>query len=392
MFIRVLMIIVISLLVVGGLAFAKFDQFSTLMEEGESFAEPPTTISSFEVKSDTWQSSLSSIGTLEAARGLIVTADLSGRVAKIGFKAGQEVKAGDLLIEQDTSSEKAQLRAAQASADLARSTLTRIQELYQKRVASKSELDDAQSSYQSSLASVDNIRATVEKKKIRAPFDGRLGIRLVNLGQTINAGEPVVSLQATNKMYINFSLPQQFLSQIETDYQVEVVSDAVPGKVFAGAINAIDPEIDSVTRTVKAQALLDNPEQELLPGMFASIKVIQPEEQNVLLIPVTAVQYATFGDSVFIIEPKKADESETEGQEAEEKPAEAQEEQQALQARQQFVKLGETRGDFIAVEKGLEVGQLVASAGAFKLRNGASVAINNEVVPDFQLNPEVEDK
>ncbi len=382
----ILLTIVGLVLLVGAIAYVKYAQISTLIESGKSFTEPPLSISSYKVEMDQWENTLSAIGSLEAAKGLLITADLSGRIAKILFDAGSEVKAGDLLVEQDVSSEKAQLRSAQAAAALAKNNLDRISELYNKKVASKSEFDNAQSTYRSAIADVDNIRANIEKKSIRAPFNGRLGIRLVNLGQSINAGEPVVSLQATNQMFVNFFLPQQLLPKVKTGLEVRLNSDAVPGKTFTGKINAIDPEIDSNTRSIKIQAILANGEKELLPGMFASIDVVLPDMKEVLLIPITSVQYATFGDSVFIVEEaKKTEGDNTASQSNSNEPP-------PLTARQQFVKLGEARGDFVTVEKGLTVGQVVASAGVFKLRNGAPVVINNTVVPEFSLNPAVDDK
>ena len=356
-----------------------------LISMGKNFVEPPIAISSFEVKSEQWERTLSTIGSLEAAKGLSITAELSGRVDKILFEAGSQVKAGDLLIKQDVSTEMAQLRSAQANAALAEKTLERTTELYNKSIASKSEYDNAQSTYRSAIANVDNIQATIDKKHIRAPFAGQLGIRLVNLGQSINAGEPVVSLQATDSMFANFSLPQQSLADIKANLAVRLTSDAVPNKTFTGYINAIDSKIEASTRSITIQAVLANPKQELLPGMFASIEVVLPESKSALLVPITAVQYATYGDSVFVIE-NKTEESETDSEQA--KP----DENKPLVVRQQFIKLGEARGDFVSVEKGLNTGQLVASAGVFKLRNGAPVMINNDAVPDFNTSPQVENK
>jgi membrane fusion protein (multidrug efflux system) len=391
----------------------KFLQFRSL---GKAVVAPPLTVSTYTVKKLEWEQTLSAIGSLEAAKGLIITADLSGRVAKINFDAGSEVKAGDLLVEQDTSTEKTQLRSAQAEAALAKSNLSRITELYQKKVVSKSQYDSAKSEYQTAVANVDNILSTIEKKSIRAPFDGSLGIRLVNLGQTINAGDPVVSLQATNQMFANFFLPQHFLSKVKVGLTVRIRTDAVPDKVFQGKVNAIDPEIDTSTRNIKLQAILSNPDNELLPGMFATIEVVMPEKEQVLLIPVTAVQYATYGDSVFVVERaatqdsikenatnnnqhgehSEAEHSETVDIKTEQLEAESPESnkstEEQLITRQQFVKLGESRGDFISVLKGLEAGERVASVGVFKLRNKMPVVIDNTVVPDFQLSPAVDDK
>lgn len=375
----IFLVFVILFGTVAGLVAVKAGQIGALISAGENFVEPPSAVSSVDVTTYEWESTLTAIGSLEAAKGLVLTADLSGRITKIHFDAGSTVEAGDLLIEQDTSTERAQLRAANSAAALAKSNFERTEKLFQRKVASKSEYDNASSTYKSALADVDNIRAAIEKKSIRAPFAGRLGIRLVNLGQSIDAGQSVVSLQATDKMFVNFFLPQQDLSKLQTGLEVRLTSDAVPGKTFTGRINAINPEIDTSTRSIEIQAILDNTEKELLPGMFASLEVVLPELTNVLIIPITAVQYATYGDSVFVIEP-------VEQKEGEEQDTEA------LKARQQFVRLGQTRGDYVIVEKGLEAGQTIASTGVFKLRNGAPVFINNTVVPKFSLNPSLQDQ
>ena len=367
-------------IVVGALAYVKYEQISTLINAGENRTLPSITTTSFSVKEASWEQTLSAIGSLEAAKGLVITADISGRISKVLFEAGSEVEAGDLLVQQGTSEERAQLRSNQAAAALAKSTLKRTAELYRKKVASKSELDNAQSTYDSAVADVDNTRATIEKKSIRAPFSGRLGIRLVDLGQFINAGDSVVSLQSIDKMYVNFSLPQQFNAKVSTGLSVRLESDAVPDQQFIGKINVIDPEIDTATRSVRLQAIIDNPRQELLPGMFATIDVLLPESESVLLIPVTAVKYATFGDSVFVIEHALDEETK--------KPVEP----QKLVVRQQFVKLGESRGDFVVVKKGLKQGETIASTGVFKLNKGASVIVNNSVAPNFNIEPSVSDE
>jgi membrane fusion protein (multidrug efflux system) len=367
-------------LVISALAYVKYEQISTLIDSGKSFTPPATTTTSFDVKKTSWEQTLSSIGSLESIKGLIITADISGRISNVSFEAGSEVEAGDILIQQDTSEEQAKLRSNQAAAALAKSTLERMLKLYDQRVASKSELDNSKSTYDSAVATVDNTKAAIEKKSIRAPFAGRLGIRLVNLGQFINTGDSVVSLQAIDKMYVNFSLPQQFNSNVAVGLSIRLESDAVPGKQFLGSINAIDPEIEMSTRSVRLQAVIDNPNKELLPGMFATIDVLLSNDKTVLYVPVTAVQYATFGDSVFVIEPVKDSETDQVV------------EPEQLVVRQQFVKLGESRGDFVAIEKGLAETDTVASTGVFKLSNGGSVVINNSVVPDFSIDPNVRDE
>jgi membrane fusion protein, multidrug efflux system len=384
---NVFLTIFLLVLVVGAIASVKFLQISTLIAAGENQVEPPTTISSIAVKAYEWESTLTAIGSLEAAKGLEITADLSGRITKILFDAGSEVSAGDLLLEQDTSTEKAQLRAAASVVALEKNNFDRVAQLYARKVASTAEYDSAENAYQSALAEADNIKASIEKKSIRAPFNGRLGIRQVNLGQSISAGEPVVSLQSTDQMFVNFFLPQQNLAKLAVGLTIRLTSDAVPGKVFAGKINAINPEIDSETRSLGIQAILSNPDGELLTGMFASIDVVLASTSHVLLIPITAVKYATYGDSVFVIGPKN-----TEATSNISNTNEGNKAQVDLVARQQFVRLGETRGDYVVVTKGLTEGETIASAGVFKLRNGGSVAVNNTVVPEFSLTPELKDQ
>ena len=378
--------LLIAVALLGGI---KAAQIATLIENGKSFSEPPISISSVEVKQDQWQNTLHAIGSLEAAKGLLITADLPGRIAKIHFDAGSEVKVGDLLVEQDISSEKTQLRSARAAASLAKIQLDRVKELYQKKVASKSEFDSAGADYDAAVANVDNILAAIEKKSIRAPFDGRLGIRLVNLGQIINAGDPVVSLQATKQMFVNFSLPQQHLPKLANQLPIDMVTDAIPDKQFSGFISTIDPEIDSATRSIKLQAIVANPGEDLLPGMFVTLKVILPDKLDVVLIPITAVQYATFGDSVFVIEEQPVDKQSESNDTSDEVSHDA---EKPLVVRQQFVKLGQTRGDYVVVTKGLSVGEQIVSAGVFKLRNGAPVVVNNVVAPNYSLEPTVIDQ
>jgi len=408
-------------LVIAVIASVKGLQISTLIDMGKTMQEPPTTISAEQVKAYEWESTLTAIGSLEAAKGLEVTADLSGRITKILFDAGSEVEVGDLLVEQDISTEKAQLRAAKSAAALAKNNFSRVSQLYKRKVASKSEYDSSQNAYQSALAEVDNINAAIEKKSIRAPFKGRLGIRLINLGQSISAGEPLVSLQATDQMFVNFFLPQQNLPELSVGLTVRLKTDAVPDTVFTGKINAINPEIDSKTRSVEIQAILANPDSTLLPGMFANIEVVMPNTSNVLLIPITSVKYATYGDSVFVVEPKtvepktvelKKEEKKTVEQESDieaaadntvsesiasneselAQGADQQTSEERLVVRQQFVRLGEARGDYVVVTKGLSENEMVVNAGVFKLRNGAPVVINNDVVPEFSLTPVLKDQ
>lgn len=351
--------LVVVVVILGGV---KALQIKDLIAAGESMMPPPTAITSTTVGRAQWETTISSIGTLEAAQGVIITADLPGRVSKLYFDGGELVSEGDLLVEQETSSEDAQLSAAESDLVLAQSNLDRVSRLFRSRVISRAEFDSAKSQASAAQAQVDNITASLDKKQIVAPFDGRLGLRLVNIGQDLAQGVAIVSLQAFDPMRVNFSLPQKALASVEEGLAVRVSTNAVPDRTFEGSITAINTEIDAVTRTVKTQATLrataddgtDSPV--LLPGMFAKVEVILPEANDVLTIPLTSVSFATYGDSVFVLENNENDQ---------------------LSARQQFVQLGERRGDFVEVTKGLEEGQEIALDGVFKLRNGASVKIND---------------
>ncbi|WP_037991185.1 efflux RND transporter periplasmic adaptor subunit [Teredinibacter turnerae] len=364
-----------ALLVVLAIVAVKGSQIMALIKMGESNQMPPTIISATEVVSQEWEQSLKTVGTLEAVQGVVVTADLPGRVTEILFKAGAEVRAGDVLVRQDITSEKAQLRAAEASVALARSNLDRVDALYNKKVSSKSEFDAADARYKEAVAQADNIRSMIDKKTVKAPFAGRLGIRLINVGRDLGTGDAIVSLQAVDPIYVNFSLPQRDLPKISLGLKVRLTTDAVANKVFHGELTTINPEIDPVTRSVRVQASLDNKDLSLLPGMYAKLDVVLPEANKVLAVPATAISYATYGDSVFVV--------------AQEEDEESGETKQV--ARQQFVRLGQRLGDFVAIEAGVSEGDTVVSTGVFKVRNGAPVVINNEAQPDFKENPQPAD-
>ncbi|WP_028886560.1 efflux RND transporter periplasmic adaptor subunit [Teredinibacter turnerae] len=363
------------LLVVLAIVAVKGSQIMALIKMGESNQMPPTIISATEVVSQEWEQSLKTVGTLEAVQGVVVTADLPGRVTEILFKAGAEVRAGDVLVRQDITSEKAQLRAAEASVALAKSNLDRVDALYNKKVSSKSEFDAADARYKEAVAQADNIRSMIDKKTVKAPFAGRLGIRLINVGRDLGTGDAIVSLQAVDPIYVNFSLPQRDLPKISLGLKVRLTTDAVANKVFHGELTTINPEIDPVTRSVRVQASLDNKDLSLLPGMYAKLDVVLPEANKVLAVPATAISYATYGDSVFVV--------------AQEEDEESGETKQV--ARQQFVRLGQRLGDFVAIEAGVSEGDTVVSTGVFKVRNGAPVVINNEAQPDFKENPQPAD-
>jgi membrane fusion protein (multidrug efflux system) len=292
-------------------------------------------------------------------------------VTQIGFRSGAAVDAGDILLRMDTASEDAQLASAEAAAALAQADLARVRKLAKRELAARDALDSAEAKVKETVAQVGNVRALIAKKTIRAPFTGRLGLRLVNIGQIMREGDPIVSLHTLDPIYVDFSIPQQELRHLEQGVKVRVTSDAAPGDTFAGEIIAVNPEVDSITRSVRARALVANPGEKLHAGMFARVEVVLPQRQPVLPIAASAVLYAPYGDSVFVVEEQKNEKS---GETA-----------QVL--RQQFVRLGRARGDFVDVSDGLKAGETVVTSGVFKLRSGMSVVIDNTLAPNAKLEP-----
>jgi membrane fusion protein (multidrug efflux system) len=336
---------------------------------------PPTTVASAQVKEEDWAPRLSAIGSVSAVQGAMLSTDLGGTVAEVKFQNGAVAKKGDVLVRLDASSEEGQLRTAEADLELARNDLERARDLATRKVVSKAELDAAESKFSQKQGAVENMRGLVSKKEVRAPFDGQLGIRQVNVGQMINAGQQVVALTALDPVYVDFALPQQEMAKLSAGLEVEVRSDAIPGREFKGKLTAVNAMVDTVTRNVSLQATLENPDHALRPGMFAKVEVLLPEKHKALVVPGSAVSYAPFGDSVFVIEKKKDEKT---GQES-------------RTIRQQFVRIGEARGDFVAITEGLKGNETIVSTGVFKLRNGMPVVINNDLAPKPQLNPKPAD-
>ncbi|MEP7013804.1 MAG: efflux RND transporter periplasmic adaptor subunit [Verrucomicrobiota bacterium] len=346
-------------------------QIFTMISAGKKMVPPPETVTSTVVKEEGWAPTFSAVGSVSASQGAVVSAELGGTVSEVLFQNGGMAKKGDVLVKLDTSSEDAQLNTARADLELARKDLERTRDLAVRKVISKAELDAAESKFKQKEGTVDNMRAMTGKKEVRAPFDGQLGIRQVNVGQTINPGQQVVSLQALDRVYVDFSLPQQRLPQLAQGLEVRVRTDALSGREFAGKLTAINSAVDAVTRNVSLQATLENPDHILLPGMFAKVEVELPQKAKTLVVPGTAVSYAPYGDSVFVIEKKKDEKTGKEGQ----------------SIRQQFVRVGEARGDFVSITTGLKAGETIVGTGVFKLRNGQAVTVNNDLAPNPQLNP-----
>ena len=372
---RIIFTIVGVLVMIGILGGIKGLQINRMIAIGSQSAPPPATVTAAVVRSESWEDLITSVGSLEAVQGVMLTAELPGKVVRITFEPGTKVKAGDLLLQQDISSEEAQLRAAEAAVALAKLELERSRKLLTKKAVAQAKCDSDEAQYKQAVAQTDGIRATIRKKTIRAPFAGSLGIRMVDLGQILNEGEPIVSLQTIDPIFVNFSLPQQQLAQVKPGLKVRVTADGLSGQVIKGEITAISPEVDAATRNIRVQATVANSQERLRPGMFVNIALVLPSREEVLVIPTTAVLYAPYGDTVFVIKEKETEKGV--------QPSEVLE--------QKIVQLGEKRGDFVALVSGLDKGETVVSTGVFKLRNDQAVVVDNTLAPEFKLAPQPED-
>lgn len=368
---KLILTVVGVLLVAGILVGTKLQQFHTMGESAASMAIPPEVVTAAVARNDEWEITLSATGSLVAVQGVTVRAEVPGRIVRITFDSGDGVGTGDPLVELDTSTEAAQLRAAEAAAALAQANLSRTRGLFANKTTSQAELDAADARYKEAAAQAETIRTAIAKRTVRAPFSGRLGMRLVNLGEVLSVGDAIVTLQTLDPIYVDFALPQRWLPALETGTPVRVTVDAAPGEVYQGAINAVSPEVDAVTRNLRVRATIDNRDEKLRAGMFANVEVVQRSRRNVLAIPATAVLFAPYGDSVFVIEG---------GDEG--TPGAA-----ARTITQRFVRLGVQRGDFVAVLEGLEPGEQVVSSGVFKLRTGMQVVVDNSLAPKPELAP-----
>jgi membrane fusion protein, multidrug efflux system len=372
---RMVLTLLVVVVLLTGLGFVKYRQVKAASAESASFQPPPEAVTTIVARQEQWPLTLSAIGTAVAVRGVTVSADLPGIVQKIDFESGNAVKAGDVLVELDTRQEKAQLASAEAQSDLARVNFERMQELAKQGVISRMDYDKAMAERKQMDANVGEIRATIERKTIRAPFSGILGIRQVNLGQYLAAGTAVVPLQSLDPIYVNFSVPQQAIGKLGVGQKVQVNSSDLPAAGFAGHVTAVDSIIDSATRNVQAQATLENHAGKLRPGMFVETKLALGGSDAVVALPSSAISYAPYGDSVFIVADLKGPNG-----------------QSYRGVRQQFVKLGTSRGDQVGVLSGVKPGDEVVTSGAFKLRNGAAVQANNRVQPSNSPAPRVEDR
>jgi membrane fusion protein (multidrug efflux system) len=365
-----LVVVIAFIAVIGGF---KFFQIKAAIAQGSSYQPPPEAVTTVIVKQDEWTTTLNAIGSVAAVNGVTVSADLPGIIESINFTSGQNVTAGDVLVRLDTRQERAQLAAAEAQRDLAKVSLERTQGMLAKGVIPQQTADQAAAEFKSADARVGEIRATIDKKIIRAPFAGVLGIRQVNVGQYLNGGSPIVSLQAVRPAYVNFTVPQQEMGLLTPGTVIEVKSDALPAPE-TGRVAAVDSVINEATRNIQVQAIFDNKSGRLRPGMFVETALAVGKRIPVIPVPASAISYAPFGDSVFVVEDVKSPEGKT-----------------YRGVRQQFVKLGGSRGDQVAIVSGLKPGEEIASSGVFKLRPGAAVIVNNTIQPSNSTAPKPED-
>ena len=365
------LIVLGAALVLGGI---KALQIRAMIAAGKVASYPPESVSTAVAAEEQWRESLSAVGSITAEQGVVVAPEISGTVVEIAFESGATVKAGDLLVRLDTTTEAAQLRAAEAQAELARLNAERSRKLRGENAVSQSELDAAEASLKQAQANADAIRAAIDKKTILAPFGGQLGIRLVNLGEQVAAGHGLVSLQSLTPAFADFSLPQQELEKISPGLAVRVTSDTYPGKIFEGQIAAINPDLDAATRSVRLRALMPNADRLLRPGMFVRVETLLPGSATVLAIPASAVISAPYGDSVFVVTTAAL-------------AGITNLPPTTVVAQQKFIKPGRAQGDFVSVTSGLNKGDKVVSAGAFKLHSGTAVTESKAAAPTPSRTP-----
>jgi len=371
---RMILMLIVTGAFIAALGLVKFRQIQEAMGQAAAFQPPPEAVTTVVAPMERWPATLSAIGTIAPVQGVTVSADLPGIIDRIAFGSGGSFHEGDVLVQLDTRQEQAQLAAVEAERDLARLNFERLEGLVKDGAISRADYDRAAAEQKQTEAKVGEIQATIARKTIRAPFSGVLGIRQVNLGQYLSAGDAVVPLQSLDPIYVNFSVPQQDAGQVHTGHNVRVTTGDLAKIEYAGRITAINSIVDEATRNIQLQATLANPKGALRPGMFVQAEVLLGASRPVVTLPGSAISYAPYGDSVFVVTDLKDQNGQT-----------------YRGVRQQFVKLGASRGDQIAVLSGLKAGEEVVSSGVFKLRNGASVLVNNKVQPANKRAPKPED-
>jgi len=371
-------------LVLGTLAGLKASQIGKLIHFGAEMQKagaPPEIVGSRVAEQQNWEATLSAVGSVVSAKGVALSNDSPGLVSQLHFESGGTVKQGQVLVELDTSVERAQLASTRARREFADVSQQRSRALSSAGVVAKSQVDSDESSFKSLAADASAIQAQIDRKVVRAPFSGRLGIRQVNLGQYLSPGTTIAVLESTDSVYVDFTLPQRDLAQVKEGMPVRIAEEGNAGHLADGKVVTIDPSVDPITRNVKVRAAVPNADQRLRPGMFVSVDVVLPQQSQVVAVPVTAIVHAAYGDSVFCVEPKKDDSG---------APVKGANGKPVLIGRQQFVRVGPSLGDFVSILDGVKAGQELVTAGAFKLRNNSTVIIDNTVANDPKLSPHPE--
>ena len=370
---RMILTVAVTIAILAGLGFVKFKQIQTAIAQGAAFQPPPEAVTTIVATEGEWVNTVNAIGTATAVQGVTVSADLPGTVERIFFESGRPVRAGDVLVVLDTRQERAQEAALEAQRELARVTFERLKGLLSERVISQAEFDRAAADLHEGDARVGEVRAVIQRKTIRAPFSGVLGLRQVNVGQYLAAGGEIVTLQSLNPIYVNFNVPQQSAGAIPVGRDVRVTSNDTERATWTGRVTAIDSKVDEATRNIQIQATLANPKGSLRPGMFVDVEVSLGASRPLVSLPASAISYAPYCDSVFVV----TDMTSPDGR-------------HYRGVRQQIVKLGAARGDHISIVSGVKPGDEVVTSGVFKLRNGAPVQINNAVRPANNPAPKPE--
>ncbi len=370
----IIMLVVVGILFGGIFGYKAFS--ARMMKKYMSSPMPPVTVTAMRAEYEPWQPRLKAVGSLRAVRGVDVTSEIAGMVRALHFSSGDDVEQGRVLVELNADADVAQLHALEASADLAQTTYERDKKQFEVQAVSQATLDSEAADLRSKRAMVAQEQALVDKKTIRAPFSGRLGISTVNPGQYVNPGDKIVTLQSLDSMYVDFYLPQQELSRLALRQTVAVTTDSYPGRTFSGRITAINPKVDPDTRNIQVEATIANPKHELLPGMFATVDVRAGAVQRYLTVPQAAVTYNPYGDTVFVVEEQ--------GKGPQGKPVQT--------VKQSFVTVGETRGDQVSILAGVREGEMVVTSGQLKLKNGSVVIIDNRVQPENEPAPRPEDQ
>jgi membrane fusion protein (multidrug efflux system) len=372
---RMIIMLAIVGLLFGGLFGFKAFLGGVIRKSISAQGIPPQTVSTAKAQFAEWQGEFQAVGTLRAVRGADLAPEVSGVITAIHFESGQAVEAGAPLVQLNAESDQARLQALAASAELAEVNYQRNQKQLEIQAVSQAAVDADAANVKSAKAQFAEQRALVNKKLVRAPFEGRLGIRAVDVGQYVNAGTKLVTLQALDPVYVDFYTPQKSLGKIALKQKIKLMSDAFPGQEFTGEVSSIDPKVDPATRNVQVRATVRNPKQSLLPGMFATVVLASGGPQRFLTLPQTAVSYNPYGDTVFVVEESKG-----------------KDEKVALVAQQRFVTTGETRGDQVAVLSGIKEGETVVTAGQIKLRTGFPVSVNNSIQPANEPAPRPKDQ